>query len=276
MRRFVVGDIHGCYDQLETLLTLMNFSSDDILYGVGDYCDKGTQNLSVLTLLTSLPNFVGIIGNHDIWAYLYLESLLGRGGFYRDLQQTWSLNGGDFTRDSFKDLSEEEIIKFRNWYGNLSFQIELENVIIKHSASTTTLEVPYNNNLTLKGMLEGGYCDKEYDGWVWDRSLDKYIFGKYRGKKMYLKDGSRVDSESYYEKFFPTNKWTIYGHTPHTSHGPHYDKKFKLINIDCGAFVTREEYNIPKGQLCIIDLDTFEWFKSNGEKGQFEKECKNG
>lgn len=271
MRRFVIGDIHGCYNQLETLLTSINFSSDDILYGVGDYCDRGTHNLSVLILLTSLPNFVGIIGNHDIWAYLYLESLLGNGRFYRDLYQTWDLNGGGLTMESLKGIPEEEIIKFRDWYANLKFQAVVDDVIIKHSASVTTLEAPYNENLTLKDMLEEGYCDKEYDGWVWDRSLDKYIFGKHRGKKMYLRDGSRIDSESYYEKFFPTDKWTIYGHTPHTSYGPHYDKKFKLINIDCGAFITREEYNISDGQLCIINLDTFEWFKSNGEKGQFDR-----
>jgi serine/threonine protein phosphatase 1 len=35
-RRIVVGDIHGCYDELEALLERVQFTTDDRLVAVGD------------------------------------------------------------------------------------------------------------------------------------------------------------------------------------------------------------------------------------------------
>lgn len=271
MRRFVVGDIHGCYSKLMTLLNEVQFNNDDILYGVGDYCDRGEENLEVLNFLSSLPNFIGIIGNHDIWPYLYLKKSLKGKGLSRDVWETWMNNGGKSTLEDLKDLPESEKVKLRDWYGNLKFQIELEGAVLKHTASITTLNEVYSN-LTLKSLLEEGRCEEDYDGYIWDRDLDKYAFNGSKKKEIYTRDQGFVDATTYYKKFFTTKKWTIYGHTPHINHGPHYDKDFKLINIDCGAFVSKEKYYMPKdGQLCLLNIDTFEWFKSNGEKGVFEK-----
>lgn len=271
MRRFVVGDIHGCYDKLSQLLNEIQLSSDDILYGIGDYCDRGEKNLEVLNLLTSLPNFIGIIGNHDIWSYIYLKKSLEGKGLSRDVWITWNGNGGGSTSKELESLSDSDKTRLRDWYGNLKFQIELEDVILKHTASITTLDEVYNN-INLESLLEKKYCREDYDCYVWDRGLDNLVFTEPRKKKIHVENKGFIDADAYYKELFTTKKWTIYGHTPHINHGPHYDKDFKLINIDCGAFATKEKYFLPKdGQLCILNIDTFEWLKSDGEKGVFEK-----
>lgn len=260
MRRFVVGDIHGCYDELKDLLEKVKFSESDILYGVGDYCDRGKQNLDVLRFLMSLPNFVGVIGNHDIWPYQYLEADLYDKRLSRDVEQAWYYNGGGFTLKEFRDLDTFEKIKIKNWYGNLKFQIDLEDVVIIHTASPNTQSDKYKN-LDLKTMLSENLCEKDYDSFVWDRSLDNCVFSSEKNHKKDL---------DYFRKLWNKDKWTIYGHTPHVSDGPYYNNEFQLINIDCGAFAKIEEYDVSNnGQLAIINLDTFEWFKSDGSEGEF-------
>jgi hypothetical protein len=43
-RTIVVGDIHGCYDELEDLLAEVEFGKSDRLVSVGDLITKGPKN----------------------------------------------------------------------------------------------------------------------------------------------------------------------------------------------------------------------------------------
>ena len=46
VRVFVVGDIHGSYNLLMSKLKELEFDfNNDMLIGVGDCCDRGTDNL---------------------------------------------------------------------------------------------------------------------------------------------------------------------------------------------------------------------------------------
>lgn len=51
-RDFVVGDIHGCYDQLTNLLKEIKFNfAKDRMFAVGDLVDRGSKSKEVLDLL---------------------------------------------------------------------------------------------------------------------------------------------------------------------------------------------------------------------------------
>ena len=65
-RTIVVGDIHGCYDELMALLEVAKFSKADRLVCVGDLITKGPKNREVLQLFMSDPRFSSVIGNHDL------------------------------------------------------------------------------------------------------------------------------------------------------------------------------------------------------------------
>ena len=41
--RYLISDIHGCYDQYRQLLQKINFSSQDELYVLGDAVDRGSD-----------------------------------------------------------------------------------------------------------------------------------------------------------------------------------------------------------------------------------------
>jgi len=64
-RTVVVGDIHGCYDELQDLLGRVGFAADDRLICVGDLVVKGEKSREVLDLFASDARLSSVLGNHD-------------------------------------------------------------------------------------------------------------------------------------------------------------------------------------------------------------------
>lgn len=64
-RTVVVGDIHGCYDELQDLLDRVGLGAEDRLVCVGDLVVKGEKNREVLDLFMSDARFSSVLGNHD-------------------------------------------------------------------------------------------------------------------------------------------------------------------------------------------------------------------
>ena len=64
-RTVVVGDIHGCYDELVALLEETRLGADDRVVSVGDLVTKGEKNREVLDLFLSDARFSAVLGNHD-------------------------------------------------------------------------------------------------------------------------------------------------------------------------------------------------------------------
>jgi serine/threonine protein phosphatase 1 len=75
-RDFIVGDIHGRYSDLKSLLKQVRFhTKKDRLICVGDLTDRGKENFQCLDLLNK-PWFHCVLGNHDEAFALYvLDSL---------------------------------------------------------------------------------------------------------------------------------------------------------------------------------------------------------
>ena len=64
-RTIVVGDIHGCFDELTDLLNLIDLEKDDRVVAVGDLIVKGEKNREVLDLFIDDQRFSSVIGNQD-------------------------------------------------------------------------------------------------------------------------------------------------------------------------------------------------------------------
>ncbi len=64
-RTIVVGDIHGCYDELRELLDKAALGSQDRVVSVGDLVVKGEKNREVLDLFMEDERFSAVLGNHD-------------------------------------------------------------------------------------------------------------------------------------------------------------------------------------------------------------------
>lgn len=64
-RDFVVGDLHGCFDELGNLLKHVKFNpAIDRLFSTGDLMDRGPKSLECVSLLNKTW-FYPVLGNHE-------------------------------------------------------------------------------------------------------------------------------------------------------------------------------------------------------------------
>ncbi|MEV6846154.1 metallophosphoesterase family protein [Actinoplanes sp. NPDC051411] len=64
-RTVVVGDIHGCFDELTELLASLDLRPSDLLVAAGDVVDRGPAPGEVVRFLRERPNTVVLMGNHE-------------------------------------------------------------------------------------------------------------------------------------------------------------------------------------------------------------------
>lgn len=81
----VIGDIHGCCDELELLLGKLGYVRAENGYAhpegrkaafLGDFCDRGPKNADVLRLVMDMVksgNAIAVPGNHDVKLLKYLR-----------------------------------------------------------------------------------------------------------------------------------------------------------------------------------------------------------
>jgi serine/threonine protein phosphatase 1 len=100
MSRFIIGDIHGCVDELRHLIDGLPLAGDDRVVFLGDYIDRGPASKDVVSFLLSLSQkhvkteFIFLKGNHEDM----LLSYLGFNGAHGDM---FIINGGKATLASY-------------------------------------------------------------------------------------------------------------------------------------------------------------------------------
>jgi serine/threonine protein phosphatase 1 len=99
MACYVVGDIHGCFDELACLIEHLPLTTSDRIVFLGDYVDRGPDSKRVISYLLELAKktrqeLVFLKGNHEdmFLGYLGLEGLYGDMFLY---------NGGSATLASY-------------------------------------------------------------------------------------------------------------------------------------------------------------------------------
>ena len=97
MRTFAFGDIHGHYDEIKKLVSLIKPDDHDMLIFLGDYIDRGRQSFEVIEYLLELKeqyNCVFLKGNHEELFMNYLSNTN---------EDLYLYNGGDMTVSSYVD-----------------------------------------------------------------------------------------------------------------------------------------------------------------------------
>jgi len=117
-RTIVVGDIHGCYDELTDLLDKMAFGANDRLVSVGDLITKGPKNREVIELFMNEPRFSAVIGNHDL-----------------AVRRRWNgekIKMKPAQKQVHKELKGEKE-RYLTYFNSLPFMIDLGNHLVVHA-----------------------------------------------------------------------------------------------------------------------------------------------
>ena len=117
-RTIIVGDIHGCYDELISLLALVNLGADDRVIAVGDLITKGPKNKQVLELFRTDNRFRSVLGNHDLALLKYWR---GEGNSLKNAQ---AVTAGELQPDSQR---------YCDFLDSLPFLIDLGSHVVVHA-----------------------------------------------------------------------------------------------------------------------------------------------
>lgn len=167
MRKFVISDIHGHLNTFRFLVEQkLKLSSEDELYLLGDYVDRGPDSKGVIDyiwkLQDKLKEVVCLRGNHES---MLLDSALGE-----DYYEHWVSNGGQETLESFEAESIEEIPAiYLNFLEELEYYHEQENYILVHAG----LNFEENDPLSISEdmlWLRDWYGSIDYE-WLGKRTI---------------------------------------------------------------------------------------------------------
>lgn len=189
--RYIISDIHGCYDEYKKLLEKINFSDEDILYVLGDAVDRGPKPIEVLKDMMSRSNVVYILGNHDFMMLKVLGEVMDKVESAKpnnepdyefvSLYNLWLIDGGETTQNGFLDLCMEERREILEY--------------IRDSLVYETIE--FDNKEYI--LVHAGISDFDEDTKLEEYGLHELITERMDYSKRYYSD---------------KNKFIVTGHTP--------------------------------------------------------------
>jgi len=128
---FAIGDIHGCFDKLKNLISLLpiNYEEDTLVF-LGDYIDRGSDSFAVVEYLIDLnkkhSNIVFLKGNHEDMLFRYL---------YGKDEATFLFNGGQQTLKDYMNKKGKIVIPpdHLDFYKSLQLYHETDDYIFVHA-----------------------------------------------------------------------------------------------------------------------------------------------
>lgn len=147
MRRFVIGDIHGCAKALDTLIDSIAPTKADEIVFLGDYVDRGPNSRDVINQVIELGKScrtVTLRGNHEI--------MLQGVALYGMDDQVWLSNGGNSTVASYGGNVSRIPEHHLDFFRSLRPYYEIEEAIFVHAGYVPELEMRLQDETALYWM----------------------------------------------------------------------------------------------------------------------------
>ena len=167
MSTFVIGDIQGCFDELQKLLEVCKFNHrNDCLWLAGDLINRGPKNLETMKFILDQKNCVVVLGNHDLH-------------FLAVAKDAHTSAETDTFQDILDSEEREDIVEFLRYQKLLHYDAEKKCAMVHaslppiwHLGEALTYAQEVETVLSgpgLFGFLEEMYGDKPSK---WERTLE--------------------------------------------------------------------------------------------------------
>lgn len=237
-RTLVLGDVHGAARAVEQVLHRAGFDpSRDRLVSLGDVCDGWPDVDQVLDLLLGLDHVELILGNHDAWALLWIQT--GRP------PQTWPSQGGWATIWSYARRARRDRTVDEDTVAAIARDVPAEHRGLLEAARPFLIETRPDDRRVLYTHA-GWHPRMPPDG------QDEYHlrWGRDLWLEARFREARACDGESPRVTAFDA---VFLGHTPTEWTEPR--PVLELWNLDQGAGWD--------GVLTVMDVDSEEWWQSD-------------
>jgi len=191
MKILVIGDIHGCYVEMQRILEKADLTSEDKVIALGDIVDRGPESPEVLNFFRTQPGASSLMGNHE---RKHIRSLRG------ELQPAISQR---ITHQQLGDDYPEAVA----WMESLPLYLELPEAIIVHGYLEPGIPLEAQRERVLCGTMGGDhYLRSTYDRpWyeLWDDEKPVIV-----GHMDYLRTG---DPFIYQDRIFGLDSGCAHG-----------------------------------------------------------------
>ncbi len=133
-RHIIIGDIHGCLEELERLLAVVGAAPEDVVVSVGDLVDRGPESPAVVQFFRERPNTLVIAGNHE------RKHIRGIFSYAQEI-----------TRLQFGGAYDEAVA----WMRTLPYALELDDAIVVHAGLVPDLPLERQQPEILCGSTSG-------------------------------------------------------------------------------------------------------------------------
>ncbi|MEH2382401.1 MAG: metallophosphoesterase family protein [Nostoc sp.] len=125
-RRIVIGDVHGHYEGLMTLLEAIAPTSEDQVYFLGDLIDRGPHSAQVVNFVKR-NNYPCLLGNHE----QMLLNILTNERTSSPTMQAWLYGGGQATVASYHQATIPD--DHLDWFKSLPTYLDLGDIWLAHA-----------------------------------------------------------------------------------------------------------------------------------------------
>ena len=144
-RQYIIPDIHGCYNTLVALIEQLNITNEDELYFLGDYIDRGPKSREVIDYIIELKK------NYQVYCLK---------GNHEDMYEECTSN----CKYGMKDESDNLLPKYKLFFDELYYYIELDNTILVHASINFNTEKPFEDYHTMLWHASQSMYTKNFTG----------------------------------------------------------------------------------------------------------------
>ncbi len=153
-RTLIVGDVHGCLEELEDLLEESGWEEEDQLVSVGDLVAKGPNSLGVVRLMRELGGRA-VRGNHDQHCLRWWEAKLA-GDALPKLKPAHQKVADELEEDDWRWLADRPL-----W-----LELPEHDALVVHAGLLPNLPLEDQDPddlMNMRSILEDGSASRSYE-----------------------------------------------------------------------------------------------------------------